>query len=114
MAALLGREIDVAEAMIYNEYAQVLEAKNPATGELYQPEDFNVINWNDVGTAMLQDAIFAREAWLAKPGNEDIAVRFLAGVVPGLDLSAATTRPKCVDTSSRPARRSARATRPGR
>jgi NitT/TauT family transport system substrate-binding protein len=77
MLLLLSREIDVAEAMIYNEYAQVLEAENPDTGELYQPDDLNVIDYNDVGTAMLQDAIFARAAWLAEEGNEDIATRFL-------------------------------------
>ena len=63
--------------MIYNEYAQVLEAENPDTGELYQPEDMNVIDYNEVGTAMLQDAIFARASWLAEEGNEDVAERFL-------------------------------------
>jgi NitT/TauT family transport system substrate-binding protein len=77
MDLLLNREIDAAEAMIYNEYAQVLEATNPDMAGLYQPEDLNVINYNDVGTAMLQDAIFSRAAWLAEPGSEDIAVRFL-------------------------------------
>ncbi len=77
MVAFLNREIDVAEAMIYNEYAQVLEAENPDTGELYQPEDLNVIDYNDVGTAMLQDAIFARASWLAEDGSEDVATRFL-------------------------------------
>jgi NitT/TauT family transport system substrate-binding protein len=77
MALFLNREIDAAQAMIYNEYAQVLEAINPETGELYQPEDMVVIDYNDVGTAMLQDHIFARESWLAEEGNEDIAVRFL-------------------------------------
>jgi NitT/TauT family transport system substrate-binding protein len=77
MVAFLNDEIDVAEAMIYNEYAQVLEAENPETGELYQPEDMNVINYNEVGTAMLQDALFARAAWLAEGENEDIATRFL-------------------------------------
>ncbi len=77
MALFLNREIDAAQAMIYNEYAQVLEAVNPETGELYQPEDMVVINYNDVGTAMLQDHIFARESWLAEEGNEEIAVRFL-------------------------------------
>jgi NitT/TauT family transport system substrate-binding protein len=61
--------------MTYNEYAQVLEAKNPETGELYKPEDLNVIDFNDVGTAMLQDAVFVREGWLKD--NEDLAVRFL-------------------------------------
>ena len=69
MSLLLNREIDVAEAMIYNEYAQVLEAENPETGELYQPEDLNVIDCNDVGTAMLQDAIFAR-AGVARRGRQ--------------------------------------------
>ncbi|MBA4170187.1 MAG: ABC transporter substrate-binding protein [Chloroflexi bacterium] len=77
MLAFLARDIDVAEAMIYNEYAQVLEAENPDTGELYQPEDMNVIDYNEVGTAMLQDAIFARASWLAEDGNEDVAEGFL-------------------------------------
>ncbi|MEZ4728325.1 MAG: ABC transporter substrate-binding protein [Caldilineaceae bacterium] len=77
MALLLNREIDLAQAMTYNEYAQLLEATNPETGGLYQPEDFTVFNYNDIGTAMLQDHVFAREAWLAEEGNEDIAVRFL-------------------------------------
>lgn len=77
MDLLLNREIDVAEAMIYNEYAQVLEATNPDTGGLWQPEDLNVIDYNEVGSAMLQDAIFARAAWLAEEGNEDLAIKFL-------------------------------------
>ena len=83
MSLLLNREVDIAEAMIYNEYAQVLESVNPETGELFQPEDLVVIDYNDVGTAMLQDAIHARAAWLAEEGNEDIAIRFLAGAFKG-------------------------------
>jgi NitT/TauT family transport system substrate-binding protein len=83
MTLLLTRQIDVAEAMIYNEYAQVLEATNPDTGELYKPEDLSVINYNDQRTAMLQDAIFARQAWLAEEGNEEIAVRFLRASFKG-------------------------------
>ncbi len=59
MLALISGDIDAAQAMIYNEYAQVLETVNPSTGELYQPEDLSIIDWNDVGTAMLQDAIWA-------------------------------------------------------
>jgi NitT/TauT family transport system substrate-binding protein len=77
MDLLLNKEIDVAEAMEYNEYAQVLEAKNPATGQLYQPGDLNVINYNDVGTAMLQDSIYVRQAWLDQGSNKDIAIKFL-------------------------------------
>jgi NitT/TauT family transport system substrate-binding protein len=83
MSLLLNREIDMAQAMTYNEYAQLLEATNPETGELYQPEDFTVINYNDVGTAMLQDHIFARELWLAEEGNEEIAIRFLRASFKG-------------------------------
>jgi NitT/TauT family transport system substrate-binding protein len=77
MSLLLNGELDAAEAMTYNEYAQVLEATNPDTGELYQPEDLNVINFNDVGTAMLQDHVFVSADWLAEEGNEDLAVAFL-------------------------------------
>jgi NitT/TauT family transport system substrate-binding protein len=83
MSLLLNKEIDAAEAMIYNEYAQVLEATNPATGKLYQPEDLSVVSFNDVGTAMLQDHIFARESWLKEAGNEDIAVKFLRASFKG-------------------------------
>ncbi|KQQ11443.1 ABC transporter substrate-binding protein [Rathayibacter sp. Leaf296] len=59
MNGFLAGDIDAAQAMTYNEYAQVLESVNPETGELYTPDDLNVISWNDVGTAMLQDAIWA-------------------------------------------------------
>ena len=77
MSLLLNREIDVAQAETYNEWAQLLEATNPETGELYQPEDFTVFDYNEIGTAMLQDHVFTRESWLAEEGNEDIALRFL-------------------------------------
>jgi NitT/TauT family transport system substrate-binding protein len=83
MTLLLNRDVDVAEAMIYNEYAQVLEAKNPQTNALYQPSDLNVIDYNTVGTAMLQDAIFVRDAWLKQPGNEDVTTRFLRASFQG-------------------------------
>ncbi|HMQ53799.1 MAG TPA: ABC transporter substrate-binding protein, partial [Anaerolineae bacterium] len=83
MLALLNRELDAAQAMTYNEYAQVLEAVNPETGELYQPEDLVVIDFNDVGTAMLQDHVFVDGDWLAEEGNEETAIRFLAASYMG-------------------------------
>jgi NitT/TauT family transport system substrate-binding protein len=83
MLALLNGEIDAAEAMIYNEYAQVLEAENPATGELYTPDDLNVIDFNDIGTAMLQDAVWVNADWISQAGNEDIAERFLKATFRG-------------------------------
>ena len=84
MLALISGEIDAAQAMIYNEYAQVLETENPATGELFQPEDLNVINWNDVGTAMLQDALWADADRLDDdPAYRDAAVRFVEASLRG-------------------------------
>jgi len=83
MQALLKGDIDAAQAMTYNEYAQVLEAKNPKTGELFKPEDFTAINWNDEGTAMLQDAVWANTEKLKDAGYQDTAVKFLAASIRG-------------------------------
>jgi NitT/TauT family transport system substrate-binding protein len=78
MQALLKGDIDAAQAMTYNEYAQVLEAKNPETGELYKPEDFTAVDWNDEGTAMLQDAIWADTQKLENDtAYQDQTVKFL-------------------------------------
>jgi NitT/TauT family transport system substrate-binding protein len=83
MQALLNGEIDAAQAMSYNEYAQVLEATNPATGQLYQPSDFNIINWNDAGTAMLQDAIWANTEKLSDPTYQDTTAKFITASLEG-------------------------------
>ena len=83
MQALLKGDIDAAQAMTYNEYAQVLEAKNPATGQLYKPEDFTTINWNDAGTAMLQDAVWASTERLDDPSYQDTTTKFLTGAFKG-------------------------------
>ena len=98
MSGLLSGDLDVAQAMIYNEYAQVLEAKNPATGNLYQPSDFNVIDFNDpsIGTAMLQDQIFASAKWLSTGSNADVATRFLEASFKGW-IYCRDNPQKCVD-----------------
>ena len=96
MVAFVAGEIDAAQAMIYNEYAQVLETKNPATDQLFTPDDLNVISWQEYGTAMLQDAIFASEAWLAQPGNEDTATKFLKASFKGWIYCRDNPEP-CVD-----------------
>ena len=84
MLALLKGDIDAAQAMTYNEYAQVLEAKNPATGKLYQPSDFAALNWNDVGTAMLQDAVWASTERLQNDTSyQDTTVKFLTAAAKG-------------------------------
>ena len=83
MNALLDGDVDAAQAMTYNEWAQVLEVVNPATGELYQPEDFNVISYEETDGAMLQDAIWADTARLDDPAYADAAVRFLKAIIKG-------------------------------
>jgi len=84
MNAFLAGDIDAAQAMTYNEYAQLLETENPETGELYQPDDFTVIDWNDEGTAMLQDAIWADAGRLADdPAYAETTVAFLKATLKG-------------------------------
>ena len=83
MNALLDGDVDAAQAMTYNEWAQILEVVNPATGELYQPGDFDVVSYEDTEGAMLQDAIWADTARLDDPAYADAAVRFLKAVTKG-------------------------------
>lgn len=83
MNAFLAGDIDAAQAMTYNEYAQVLESVNPETGELFQPEDLNVIDWNEVGAAMLQDAIWASTDRLEDEAYADQTVAFIKASIKG-------------------------------
>ncbi|MBM9459866.1 ABC transporter substrate-binding protein [Nocardioides sp. zg-536] len=83
MTAFLQGDIDAAQAMTYNEYAQLLETKNPKTGKLYTPEDFNVISYEDTDGAMLQDAIWAETKCLEDEAFADRTVKFLKAVVKG-------------------------------
>ena len=115
MVALLNGDIDAAEAMTYNEYAQVLEAVNPDTGELYTPEDFNVdllrgrrrrhAAGRDLGRR--RSARERRRRTRTSPPASSPR-RSRAG------RTAATTRSRAATSSSPPARSSATATSCGR
>ena len=84
MKALLAGEIDAAEAMTYNEYAQVLEAKNPKTGKLYTAEDFNLVDYNTEGVGMLQDALWADAKKLKSDKTyQDTTTKFLTASLQG-------------------------------
>lgn len=83
MQALLKGDIDAAQAMTYNEYAQVLEADNPKTGKLYTADDFTVVDWNKEGTAMLQDAIWANTEKLQDAAYADQTVKFIEASIKG-------------------------------
>ena len=98
--------------MTYNELAQVLESKNPTTGNLYTLNDLNVFKLQDEGTGMLEDGLFAH-ADLARvePRHRDALHR---GIRPRLDL---LPRPRAAVHEHRApatARRSARGTSSGR
>lgn len=98
MVAFVQGDLDAAQAMIYNEYAQVLETVNPKTGVLFTPADLNVMDFNDpsVGTAMLQDGVFARDSWLKATGNADIATKFLTATYKGW-IFCRDNAQKCAD-----------------
>lgn len=84
MNALLDGDVDAAQAMTYNELAQVLETVNPETGELYTLDDLDVIHYEDTEGAMLQDAIWADTQRLDEdPAYADAAVRFLKAIIKG-------------------------------
>ncbi len=97
MQGLLKGDIDAAEAMTYNEYAQVLEAENPKTNALYQPEDFNVISWEDEGVGMLQDSIWASTDKLeSDSAYQDQTVKFIKASIKGWAYCS-TNVEKCRD-----------------
>ena len=79
MNLFLKHQVDAAAAMTYNELAQVLETKNPATGKLYTLNDLNVFKMASpsVGTGMLEDNVFVRGDWLKDPANQKTATAFL-------------------------------------
>jgi NitT/TauT family transport system substrate-binding protein len=76
MNAFLQRKVDAAAAMTYNELAQVLETKNPKTGQLYTLKDLNIFKLQNEGTGMLEDGLFATQDWVN--ANRDVATRFIA------------------------------------
>jgi NitT/TauT family transport system substrate-binding protein len=89
MNAFLQGDIDAAQAMTYNEYAQLLESVDPETGEQYTPEDFSVISYEDTAGAMLQDAIWADTERLADDEDyQDTTVKFLKAVIRGWAYAA--------------------------
>jgi NitT/TauT family transport system substrate-binding protein len=84
MNAFLAREIDAASAMTYNELAQVLETVGPdGAFPVYTIDDLNVLDFNENGTAMLEDGLYARTEWLAEEGSEETAIKFLRATFRG-------------------------------
>jgi len=75
--SFLNREVDATPAMTYNELALVLEQAD-ADGKLkYTTDDLNILDYAAYGAAPLEDLIFTNGDWLAQPGHEEIAIKFL-------------------------------------
>ena len=89
MNAFLAGDIDAAQAMTYNEYAQLLESIDPETGELYTADAFTVISYEDTVGAMLQDAIWADTERLESDADyQETTVAFLTAVIKGWIFAA--------------------------
>jgi NitT/TauT family transport system substrate-binding protein len=80
MNQLLNEEIDLASAMIYNEYWLPIEAG-------YSEDDFVVFDMEEEGAGMLQDALFVQREYLEN--NEDLLVRFLRASIKGWEYAIA-------------------------
>jgi NitT/TauT family transport system substrate-binding protein len=78
MNQLLNGEIDLASAMIYNEYWLPIE-------EGYSPDEFTVFDMEQEGAGMLQDALFVEKEYLDE--NEDLLVRFLRASIKGWEYA---------------------------
>ena len=76
MSTFLNGKVDAAQALTYNELARVLESRNRATGKLYTLDDLNVFKFQNEGTGMLEDELFARQDWVTR--HRDAAMRFVA------------------------------------
>ncbi len=79
MNQLLNDEIDLASAMIYNEYYLPMN-----TGE-YEESDFTVFDLEEEKAGMLQDALFVKQEYLEE--NKDLLVRFLRASIKGWDYA---------------------------
>jgi NitT/TauT family transport system substrate-binding protein len=78
MNQLLNGEIDLASAMIYNEYWLPIEAG-------YSEDEFTVFDMEEEGAGMLQDALFVQRDYLEN--NEDLLVRFLRASIKGWEYA---------------------------
>jgi NitT/TauT family transport system substrate-binding protein len=73
MTNFIKANVDLADAMTYNEYAQAL------AGAKGKP--LSLVDFNQLGTAVLEDCIVARTDWLA--ANGDLATSFLKALIKG-------------------------------
>jgi NitT/TauT family transport system substrate-binding protein len=88
MDPFLAGQMEAASAMTYNEYQIVLESG-------LNPDDLNIIRYNDEGVGMLEDNLFATEDMVAS--KPDLVQRFVRASLKGWQ-SAIDDQAGAVDT----------------
>jgi NitT/TauT family transport system substrate-binding protein len=91
MDPFLAGQMEAASAMTYNEYQIVLESG-------VNPDDLNVIRYNDQGVGMLEDNLFASEDMVSN--KPDLVQRFVRASLKGWQ-SAIDDQAGAVDTVMR-------------
>jgi NitT/TauT family transport system substrate-binding protein len=80
MDPFLAGQMDAASAMTYNEFQVVLEAG-------VNPDDLNVMRYNDQGVGMLEDNLFTTEDTVGN--NPDLVQRFVRASIRGWQAAIA-------------------------
>ena len=91
MDPFLAGQMDAASAMTYNEYNVVLEAG-------VNPDDLNVLRYNDLGVGMLEDNLFTTEDMASN--NKAVVQRFVRASLKGWQ-AAIQDQPDAVNTVMR-------------
>jgi NitT/TauT family transport system substrate-binding protein len=88
MDPFLSGQMPVASAMTYNEYQIVLESG-------VNPDDLNIIRYNDEGVGMLEDNLFTTQDMVNT--NPDLVQRFVRASMKGWQ-DAVSDQPNAVNT----------------
>lgn len=83
MDAFKNGEIDAASAMTYNELGLVVGDDESKV------KDYNLIDMNDEGVAMMEDCLCVSKKWAEE--NKDLVVRFLRASMKGWQYACANT-----------------------
>lgn len=83
MDAFNNGEIDAASAMTYNELGLVVGDDESKV------KDYNIIDMNDEGVAMMEDCLCVSKKWAEE--NKDLVVRFLRASLKGWQYACAHT-----------------------
>jgi NitT/TauT family transport system substrate-binding protein len=79
MQPFLNGQLDVSQALTYNELGVVTE--KPPSGAGIPMKDLNILNYNKLGVSMLEDGIFAEPSWVTS--HKATTIAFLKASIEG-------------------------------